>query len=169
MATWAQTPAGKRYASWMPYPSPVAPEDCDEHGWHDADYDALAALVVFDWLVPHIRATSEVSAEEMAGFDLKLVAFHAALPFTETERNWLVKPFGAVDPTFEGISEQIGEREEEIVTSGVRQVVEGRDLLRRWLAWRRETNQYAGQGTLDLAREALRGLVELLAPDMPLP
>jgi hypothetical protein len=32
-----------------------------------------------------------------------------------------------------------------------------------------QTDEYAGQGTLDLAREALRGVVQLLVPDMGLP
>lgn len=148
---------------------PITPEECDQHGWHDADCDALTTLVDFDWLVPHIRATSEVSAEEMAGFDLKLVAFRAALPFTTPELNLLVKPDRSISPDFEGISDEVGSLYEEIVTAGVRRVVEGRDLLRRWLAWRREADEYTGQGTLDLAREALRGIVELLAPDEQLP
>jgi len=41
--------------------------------------------------------------------------------------------------------------------------------MRRWIAWRRQTDELAGQGTYDLALETLRGLVELLAPGKPLP
>jgi len=147
----------------------IDPEACDSHGWHDDDADALATLIEFDALVPHIRATSGVSVEEMAEFDQGLAAFGAALPFTEPERNWLVKSVGSVDADYESLSIQVGEREDEIITAGVRRVVKGHNLLDQWLAWRRQTGAYAGQGTLDLARETLRSIVELLAPDRPLP
>jgi hypothetical protein len=94
--------------------------------------------------------------------------FHTALPYNEAERAWVREAFR--DPmvtTPEDMPRQIGYREERILMSGLRQVVSGRDLMRRWIAWRRETDEFKDQGTLDVARGALQGLVELLTPDAP--
>jgi len=151
-------------------------EPLDEHGyynmddgsrnsWHAADGEALTNYAELEWYVRHIRATDEVSVEEMGDFVIKLHALRQALPLTEAERNWIIDPsLGTVDAHEEHIVESIGIHEPELVSAGVRRVVSGRDIMRRWLAWRRETDEYAGQGTLDLAREALRGIVELLLP-----
>ena len=46
--------------------------------------------------------------------------------------------------------------------AGVRRVVSGRDLMRRWIAWRREAGEYEGQGSHDQARDALRTMQELM-------
>lgn len=90
--------------------------------------------------------------------------FHTALPFGEAERGWFLKAYsGDFEPTGTGgnVLKAIGNQEARIVTAGVRQVVNGRELVRRWLAWRRETDEYADQGTLDLARVTLDEIVTL--------
>jgi hypothetical protein len=148
---------------------PLVPEQRQDGGWYEPESDALAVLVSLDWIVPHIRAGGEVSIDEMEAFDTRLAAFRAALPLTDPERHWLVKVVGAVDANYAQAAENLGEREDDIISAGMRQRVSGRDLLRRWHSWRMETDEYAGQGTLDLAREALRGVVQLILPDEPLP
>jgi hypothetical protein len=55
------------------------------------------------------------------------------------------------------------------MSAGIRRVIHGRDLLQRWWSWRRETGEYAGQGSLDQARDALEGVIELIAPELGLP
>lgn len=149
--------------------SVAGPPEYIDHGWHCADGDALQSLGEFEYFLVHTRATAEVSAEEMQKFDSKLAAFQTALPFTEAERYWLVKGKGRVAVHYEHIEKSIGQHEEEVVSAGIRKVINGRDLMRRWLAWRRETDEYANQGTLDIAREALRGMVEMLNPGEELP
>jgi hypothetical protein len=133
--------------------------------WRAADDRTLTTYVGFEWRLKHIRATDDVSAREMESFGLKLHALQQALPFTEAERNWLVDPQGvAVAAQRKHIEKWAAVQEPELICAGVRKVISGRDVVRRWWAWRRETDEFAGQGTLDLARESLRGIVELLHP-----
>lgn len=149
---------------------PAYDKDGQETDWDDADGNALANYVEFEFFVMHTRATAEVSADEMSTFVLKLNALRLALPLTEAEREWIFRPQeGMVDPHYKFIVEEIGVHEVELVSAGVRQVTNGRDMMRRWRAWRREIDEYEGQGSLDLAREALRGIVEMLCPGEPLP
>jgi hypothetical protein len=89
--------------------------------------------------------------------------FHTALPFSEGERVWVVEKVRGVDRVDETL-DYVVVQEGEIVASGLRTRVSGRELMRRWIAWRHETDEYAGQGTLDVAREALAGLVVHLNP-----
>jgi hypothetical protein len=132
--------------------------------WHFADYYGLVGYFELERLVPHIRATDEVSVEEMNALDLKLRAVRLALPLTEAERNWLLDAKTLPDSLGPFRVPEI-----ELVSAGLCQVGGGSDAMRRWFAWRREIDEYAGQGTLDMAREALRGIVELLCPGKPLP
>jgi hypothetical protein len=148
---------------------PLLESEHDERGWYDPESGALATLVDFDWQVPHIRAGRGVSIEEMEAFTTRLVAFRLALPLTEAERHWLHRVKGAIDPHSHWFESQIGDADDEVISAGLRTTIDGRDVLRRWRAWRREGEEYANQGTLDLAREALRGVVQLLLPDEPLP
>jgi hypothetical protein len=90
--------------------------------------------------------------------------FHTALPLSEAERYWLFDP---LHKDQEG-QPDIGEPETligttaEVVSGGLRQVIEGREVLRRMAAWRRETDEFTGQGTLNEAREALGEIALML-------
>jgi hypothetical protein len=148
---------------------PLLESERDERGWYWPEGDALSLLVEVDWLVLHTRATGDVLTDEMDSFDTRLTAFRLALPLTEAERHWMRRVEGAVDPHSRGFETEIGNAAEEIIYLGLRTRLDGHDMLRRWRAWRREYDEYAGQGTLDLAREALRGVVQLLLPGEPLP
>jgi hypothetical protein len=55
------------------------------------------------------------------------------------------------------------------MSAGIRQTVRGRDLIRQWVAWHRETDEYAGQNAVGVARSALAGVITLLTPERPLP
>jgi hypothetical protein len=144
-------------------------QDLDPTWQYDYDAEALNNLLEMDVWIPHIRATGEVDIEEMTEFTQNLAGFGAALPLTAPERNWLVQRFNALDPYFDSVAKTLGGCEDEIVSGGIRRVVRGDELLKRWIAWRRQTGDYANQGTLDLAREALRGVVEKLVLHEPLP
>ncbi len=43
------------------------------------------------------------------------------------------------------------------------------DLIRRWMSWHREADEYTGQNALGVARSALAELIVMLEPDKPLP
>ena len=71
--------------------------------------------------------------------------FHTTLPFDEAERIWFLKAYrGDLEPVSasSNVLTAIGNQEARIVTVGIRQLVSGRELVRRWLAWRRETGEY---------------------------
>lgn len=148
---------------------PFREASLDEGGWHYFEGDALAAYVDMELHIPHIRATDEVSPHEMEVFTGYLATFRSALPFSEAERHWLWKQreVGANPHHFEAELSHAGD--EPVISAGQHIRLDGQDMLRRWRSWRRETDEYAGQGTLDVARDALRGMLELLSPWEPLP
>jgi hypothetical protein len=83
---------------------------------------------------------------------------HGALPFSEAERTWLgEKEWSSADMTDDLMGETA-----EIMSGGVLRVLQGRELVRRWWAWRRQTNEFAGQGSLDEACRQLGVLAERL-------
>jgi hypothetical protein len=148
---------------------PLLESQRDELGWYSPEGDALSTLVSMEVVLPHIRATSEISPGEMEVFNTQITTFHLALPLTEAERRWLREQtaIGAESRHFEDTLVHAGD--DEVIAEGRRVHLDGHDMLRRWRSWRREAAEYAGQGTLDLAREAVRSMVELLLPWEPLP
>jgi hypothetical protein len=110
-------------------------------------------------------------ADLLRPFHRQVAKLHDGLPFSEAERSWMLhlkaEPLSgdAVPPPYEGFADL----EEGIVSAGLLRVVSGRDLMRRWISWRRETDEYTGQGTMMYARDALADLIQLVAPDESLP
>ena len=99
--------------------------------------------------------------------------FHTALPFTEGERGMVLRAAGVTHEYLPDVNDEIlpwlQAKEELVVCAGLRHVIHGRNLAHRWLSWRQETGEYEGQGSLDVAREALRDLIHLVTPEQPLP
>jgi hypothetical protein len=127
--------------------------------WISSDYVTFSDLQWVELTIPHAQA--ELKVDETIALDKVLNALHAALPYSEAERIWLHRAGNDPDgtPNWDRLP-RVRRQEAVIVSSGVRQVVYGRELLRRWWSWRREADEFSGQGTLDPAREALRELVE---------
>jgi len=122
------------------------------------DYDALNVLCDLDETRQRLRPERHLITDEVQGnLDRLWTSFYTALPFSEGERAWVIDTIQhspriiTVEKTVDFVSDQEGE----IVAEGVRRRVSGSELMRRWLAWRRETEEYAGQGTLAVARETL--------------
>ncbi len=115
----------------------------------------------------HRPAAQAEMGTEVEDLNEVLLRLHGAMPFDEVERDWL---FEAHDET-QGPNSitLIRRREATIVSGGLRRVVQGRDLIRRWWSWRRETDEFSGQGSLDQARDALRDLVVAHCDDPELP
>jgi hypothetical protein len=139
----------------------------------------LSTVVEGDWQEPDIAALEDWAGLEVAvrgihgGGYGKLVeafgqlwsGFHTALPFTEPERGWLRRIYGERPAgRMEDIPRNISHREETIVSAGVHKVVNGHDLMERWLRWRRKSGEFSDEDTLDLACEALSRIVQLVAP-----
>lgn len=130
------------------------------YGWYSLEIETLDAL-----------AEPTLDRSQVGDILGLLSDLHVALPFDEAEGSWLLNAYGeAFDHDQRPIVSRIRCRQpEEIVSSGLRRVIDGRNLLRRWWAWRRDTDEYAGQGAVDLSRDALHRMIETLSPDLKLP
>jgi hypothetical protein len=138
-----------------------------EGGWVTSDLRALQGWFNIEEKAALVRDDPEADAEHTEHIDGMLFRYRVTLPFDEAERHWL---YDAYDAAWGPDSVNILCRQEaEIVSSGLRRTVPGYALIRRWWSWRRECDEFEGQGTLRLAREALRELVETLSPDLGLP
>lgn len=135
--------------------------------WIPSDLWALQSWFNIENQTPAAQAEVELDDNEVVRLNEMLVRFHTALPFAEAEREWL---FEAYDEAWGPRSiDTIRRREATLVSGGLQRVVQGRDLMRRWWSWRRETDEFSGQGSLSLAREALSDLIKRYSPDQELP
>jgi hypothetical protein len=134
------------------------------HGWYSMEIEIFDAL-----------AEPGLSREQAGDMLVQMSAFRTTLPFDEAEGNWLLSTYGDAfersgQPRRPSDYTVIRNRKPEVIVScGLRRVIDGRDLLRRWWSWRRETDEFHGQHSLDLGRETLRTMIETLSPDQNLP
>jgi hypothetical protein len=127
------------------------------------DYLALQDWLELEGSVPLIDVSMDVDGEDRRKLHDTLLAFHTALPFNEAERGWLDQMHDRLcERSVKDIPRMIEGYEDRIMMAGVQRTVSGRDLMRRWIAWRRETDEFEGQSSLDLAREALQELKDQL-------
>jgi hypothetical protein len=93
-----------------------------------------------------------------------------ALPFSEAERYWMYDAERAHSLQSKNrevpLSDSIVSVEATVMSAGIRQVLRGRDLVRRWAAWRRETHEFAGQGSLTTALFLLDHMAYELVPGL---
>jgi hypothetical protein len=131
-----------------------------------ADGQALADWLGLEHLLPMVEVDMPVELQGKArrqAYDA-LSTLHMALPFSEAERGWLVRLYRHSHvPTDETLPGMIETREAEIMSAGVKRVANGRELMRRWTAWRREADEFSGQGSFDQAREALQRVQEMMS------
>jgi hypothetical protein len=126
--------------------------------WDRSDRKAFAMLNDLEGNIGFIEPAPDPAVSGGDIYDLfqEFSRLHAALPFSEAERVWLLKK--SSDEWPDGIIGEAGE----IMSSGVRRVVQGREMVRRWWAWRREADEFVGQGSLDEARQALGAIADTL-------
>jgi hypothetical protein len=136
--------------------------------------DSIYYMAYFDGLLANFCLEPEMpkeqrqqTMEQLAGH---ITAYNAALPFYEAERRW-VRSMAAqteLEPgddryAVEGAYEPLLDAEAQIVSGGLRQVVRGRELVQRWVSWRRQTGEFAVQTEFDqssykIARAELRNI-----------
>jgi len=140
----------QEWTQWLPS------DTCALQGWFNIEEKADIAF-----------SADDVSKKNAAQVDDLLFRYRVALPYDEAERHWLYDAYGAAwGPDSIQI---IRNQEARVMSSGLQRVLLGRDLVRRWWAWRRETDEYSGQGSAAAARETLRKMIETLSPDLDLP
>ncbi len=102
-----------------------------------------------------------------------LARFHAAVPFTDAEREWLVAKSRALwefEPKdMPAIHDRTFSIEQKITELGAQQGVAGAGMVRRWAAWRRNMDEFAENSTREEAAYALDGLIHQLYPYGPYP
>jgi hypothetical protein len=142
----------------------VKPAEHTSHGiWSKSDRSAFDSLRYLDTGVPLIAHDSEeVVGSDLAELHRTFARLRTALPFSEAEREWLasdrnmsLRKRGQEPEIYLGFTE-------EIMSGGIVRVLQGRDLVRRWWAWRRETEEFTDQASLHEARLALSSLAEVL-------
>jgi hypothetical protein len=102
-------------------------------------------VTIYDWQELERRvpaAFSELSVESGRTLADQLERLHFAMPYSEAERRWFRIAYG--DPEI-GWND-MRQAEVEVVSGGLRHVVYGRELFRKWWAWRRDTDEFEGQG-----------------------
>ena len=163
---------------------------CDEHpgsdldSWGQADTTGFTSWRSLECELQKLPLPEELDKDrQRLPFERLTAQLHSALPYSEGERHWLMNteppdpllllPVPLDNKTIVEVQSRYHERyfglEARIVSAGLIHVVSGRDLMRRWLSWRSETDEYTGQGSLDLARDALASLIKLVAPDEDIP
>ncbi len=141
--------------------------DSGERRWFVSDHDALRASMAFEDRIRSKGLPPEVPTDVRADLSSYIDRWHAALPFNEAEREIVCSAYRADSGevgAYREIPSQIRRQEFEIVNAGLRSVVRGRDLMRRWWAWRREADEFAGQDSLSQAKAALLQLVGQFLP-----
>jgi hypothetical protein len=127
---------------------------------HDRNNLNMWTEIVTD--LPMIDVPAARHAEKTA-LHSWVTIFHTSMPFTEAERDWLTNVAMKDTDVAKEVPTVIAHKTDEIMSAGVLQPVNGRELMRRWAAWRRGTDEFVGQGSLEMACVALRGLRHLLA------
>lgn len=145
--------------------------------WLANDYRVLNATFHLEGYIAARGLPSEAPPDVRLELNRCLGLWHSALPFSEAERGLILDADRspereAIEPGPEkvrGTARIVRKTELELIDSGVRKMVKGRELMRRWWLWRREMGDYADQGGLTQAKDALRDFVGLLIPAENMP
>jgi hypothetical protein len=146
------------------------PTQSESQRWRWVRSDWLA-LHDWAWLedgLPDAFNASGMGDHNLAKAGGLVSEFTCALPFDEAERRWLSQTYLETPEGPNRISELRALEPNEIASRGLWRVVESRELLRRWWAWRRDYGEFEKKGTLVAAREALADMVvEFTDHDLP--
>jgi hypothetical protein len=151
--------------------------DGDLLGLTPFDYGALGSLSEIDWLARLLVPPATTPLDNRVAFNEHMASLRQALPFTDAEREWLLddpdhkhrQTESFMHPNDSQYIRVVRNSEAQLMSNGLYRMVRGRDLIQRWSSWRREKGEYADGAGLNQARESLRGIIELLVPDMGLP
>lgn len=126
-----------------------------------SDKEALSTWIGMEWLIPIVDTPNK----PLGGGTIRrrahdaVVAFHVALPYNEAERQWLDRKsmsHASEMPSF------IQGQEDRLMVAGVWRAVSGRELTRRWMLWRRGTDEFTGQDSVAEACKALGHIQDLM-------
>lgn len=156
--------APKTEIAFGPGEAPRWAEDDDRAFWHFYGLDNSVAFLE-DPPAEEGRA-DYVDGADVANLFRNFRELNASLPFSEGERHWLLDLrkghiLGRDHETFFG---RLVAAETTVISAGVQQELVGRDLARRWPAWRREEQEFTGQGSLQNAQRLLSRIAHHIVP-----
>lgn len=128
----------------------------------DGDSPVYESLVEFDTGLMFIEPHPDMEGGEIGDLHRLFGNFHVALPFTEGERRWLYRRGRGGADSASGYLHDLAGQYDRIMEGGVMREVNGGDLMRRWRAWRREEDEFAGQDSLERAMRALSDIAHRL-------
>jgi hypothetical protein len=120
--------------------------------WDESDKRAYDHFVEMDTGVRLLEPSDDVAGEDLGDLYRIFERLRLALPLSESERRWLQS-----EPRLsaEDLPQAIAGETAEVMEAGQLRVIQGRELSRRWWAWRRECQEFAWSGALTETREAL--------------
>src|ERR1700735_4459789 len=132
-------------------PMPFAPDETP--CWDEADRCGFDNLDVLHGGMDSVDTSWDIDGPGTGELIRPWHHFTATLPFSEAERYWVI---GASREHWRkhrnlNLPESIVTVETTFMSAGLRQTLYGRELVRRWASWRRETDEFAGQGGLTTA------------------
>lgn len=145
----------------------------DPPQWDEDDIAAFAGYHAFERSAPFLEPQSSVDGDNLVdGQDLgdlfrEFRELNTCLPFGEGERHWLLARALEEVKAYQDYGEFVTGLipvETTVISGGVQQVLNGRDLARRWPAWRREQQEFHGQGSLRKAQSLLAQIIYELVP-----
>jgi hypothetical protein len=125
--------------------------------WGEDDFRIFDNLEQLETGICLIEPQPDMDGGDIANLHRTFGRLHVALPLSEAERRWLFNPLVKEAGRREGMHhpETLIGFTEEVTSGGIKQVLQGRELVRRMSAWRRESEEFAGQGSFEEARQAL--------------
>ena len=134
--------------------------------WAESDDKAFESYSTFTNSLRYVVVPNDDTRELGDTVD----RFHATVPFSQGERRWFHDVYGEATklecdaPGF-SLPEILAGVEATIISNGLHQMVRGRELMRRWAAWRRQTDEFADQGTLSQAQRYVNKIENLVMRD----
>lgn len=136
--------------------------------WDSDDLKGFEDFIEVDSGVAFLEPAPDpiVSGDRLAQLFRNVRELNASLPFREGERHWLIAAWLANrEPKPSARVEAVAEAEDTtVISAGLRQDLDGRDLVRRWAAWRREEHEFDGQDSRRRAQTLLRSITHELLP-----
>jgi hypothetical protein len=139
---------------WLPDKEmPFAPGETPR--WNSNDREVFASLIDLESALPSLEQEDVVQGRDLHALFPNLRLFHDVLPFSDKERHWLTAGhrrdmYGLFDTeaihSDDGIPFDAG-----IIATGEPDRMPGGDMVRRWAAWRREVDEFAGREILSQA------------------